>query len=136
MLMIRILGIFGLLLSFGRIIIIDVSYRKSGTSFNSAIEVMIWCSDIIISLKSGFSFEYCTPSGLRRVWWCSTAQYHCTVIGNTYNYILERSNEYTVGVSQISTKRDVLYVYILFVLHATHVDIVVWDTRKSFSLVH
>ena len=26
------------------------------------------------------------------------AQYLCTGFGNTYNYILERSSEYTVGV--------------------------------------
>ena len=42
------------------------------------------------------------------------AQYLCTGFGNAYNFILERSSEYTVGVPQSSTKKDELYVYKLF----------------------
>ena len=35
--------------------------------------------------------------------------YLCTGFGNTYNYVLERSSEYTVGVPQSSTKGGGLY---------------------------
>ena len=62
--------IFGLPLSFGRRRTRDISHRKSGASFNSVIKIMIWCSDSILSLKSGDSFEYFVPSGLTRLWWC------------------------------------------------------------------
>ena len=48
------------------------------------------------------------------------AQYLCTGFGNTYNYILERSSEYTVGVPQSSTKGGELYAYNIF-SNAAHV---------------
>ena len=41
--------------------------------------------------------------------------YHlCIGFDNTYNYVLERSSEYTLGVSQSSAKEDELCVYKLF----------------------
>ena len=53
---------------------------------------------------------------------CGTpfAQYLCTGFGNAYNYVLEGSSEYTVGVPQSSTKGDGLYDYNIF-SNAAHV---------------
>ena len=48
----------------------------------------------------------------------SFAQYLCTGFGNAYNFVLERSSEYTIGVPQSSTKRGVLSVYQLFYFDA------------------
>ena len=39
------------------------------------------------------------------------AQYLCTGFGITYNLVIERSSEYTVGGQQSSTKEGELYVY-------------------------
>ena len=50
--------------------------------------------------------KYCT-----QVLGVSFAQLLCTVFGNTYNYVLEHSSEYTVGLSQSSSKKGVLNVY-------------------------
>ena len=50
--------------------------------------------------------------------WRLFPQYLCTGFGNTYNYVLERSSQYAVGVPQSSTKGGELYVYkLLFFLH-------------------
>ena len=50
---------------------IDVRQRIKGLTLNNAIEVILWWSFHILSLKSSFSFEYWTPSGVKREWWCS-----------------------------------------------------------------
>ena len=49
----------------------------------------------------------------------SFAQFLCAGFGNTYNYVLERSSEYTVGVSQSSTIGGELYTYNIF-FNAAH----------------
>ena len=37
--------------------------------------------------------------------------YLCTEFGNTYNYVVESSSEYTFGVPQSSTKGGTVNVY-------------------------
>ena len=44
----------------------------------------------------------------------AVSQYLCTGFGNTFNYELERSSEYTVGVPQSSTIGGELYAYNIF----------------------
>ena len=50
----------------------------------------------------------------------SFAQYLCTGFGIAYNFVIERSSEYTVGVPQSSTKGGGLYAYNIF-SNAAHV---------------
>ena len=68
--MIRSLCILGFPLSLGIRITMDTSHRLRSLALRSAMEMMLWWSFHILSLKSSFSFEYCTPSGVRREWQC------------------------------------------------------------------
>ena len=68
--MIRSLCILGFPLSLGISVTIDMSYRLRGLALRSAMEVMLWWSFHILSIKSSFSFEHWTSSGVRREWWC------------------------------------------------------------------
>ena len=57
-------------LSLGMRMTIDVNHCLSSLALSSAIEVILWWSFHILSLKSSFSFEYWTPLGVNREWWC------------------------------------------------------------------
>ena len=79
------------------------------TSFSTTL----WNSDRIFARTFQYKVVRITKSS-RKVLGVSFAQYLCTGFGNAYNFILERSSEYTVGVPQSSTKEGELYVYKLF----------------------
>lgn len=63
---IRYLRIFGFPLSLDRSRTMKVSYRWRGDTFSRAIDVMVWCSFIIISPKSCCFSDYWVPSQLSR----------------------------------------------------------------------
>ena len=67
---IRNLWILGCPLSFGSSRTIEVSHWCRGDACNSAMNVMVGWSFIILSPKSGSSFDYWILSGLSRYLWC------------------------------------------------------------------
>ena len=62
--------IFGLPLSLGCNKTIQMNYRWRGDKLIKDINVMVWCSFIILSLKFDSTSDCWVPSSLNRLWWC------------------------------------------------------------------
>ena len=83
----------------------------------TSLNTTLWNSDRVFARTFYYKvvriIKSCTKVLVKR-----DAQYLCTGFGNAYNFILERSSEYTIGVQQSSIKRGVLSVYQLFYFDA------------------
>ena len=83
----RSLWIWGLPVTFGNMMTINVIHLLSGFSLRRAIEVILWWIFHILSLISSLSSLYWVPSGESKLWWWPKCLPDGEVVVDSYHFL-------------------------------------------------